>query len=266
MVSFSSGADYDGFLFHQKENQALIQVSGKSVLSWSSGKDASFALFRLLEKGIRPGLLLTTVNQDFGRVSMHGLRIELLRRQAEAVDIPLWEIPLRKDVSMEEYSRIMEENLQKLKDLGYDTVYFGDIFLEDLRKFREDQLKKIGMKAGFPVWGYDTREMAMEIIDQEIEAVVVTVSGKKLDKSYVGRDFDRRFLCDLPSDVDWCGENGEFHTFVHNAPFFKHPVKFHLGEKIRRTYKACSKDESIDNNRQTRPWETEFWYVDVLPA
>ncbi len=241
-------------------------MRGKTLLSWSSGKDASFALLQLIKNNIKPDLLLTTVNHDFGRVSMHGLRTAILRKQAQAIDIPLWEIKLDKNVSMEEYSRIMEKNLTHLKDLGFDTVFFGDIFLEDLRKFRENQLKKIGMKAEFPVWGYDTREMAMEIIDHEIEAIVVTVSAKKLDQSYVGRNFDRRFLCDLPSDVDWCGENGEFHTFVHNAPFFKSPVPYKTGEKILRSYKPCSKDESIDNNTSKRNWETDFWYVDILPA
>jgi uncharacterized protein (TIGR00290 family) len=239
----------------------------KSFLSWSSGKDASFALLRLLESGIKPDLLLTTVNKDFKRVSMHGLRIELLERQAESIGIPLLKIPLDKDVSMETYNRIMHETLTRLAAQGFTKAYFGDIFLEDLKQFRIEQMQKIGMEAEFPVWGYETSQMAREIIDHDIQAVVVTVSAKKLDSSYVGREFDGRFLCDLPSDVDKCGENGEFHTFVYNAPFFKSPIDFIIGEKIYREYGKCTGNDrkNFNRNRKQTNWDTGFWYVDLIP-
>ncbi len=239
----------------------------KSLFSWSSGKDASFALFVLLEQGIKPDLLLTTVNKDYGRVSMHGLRNELLQLQSKKIGIPLHPVELPAEVSMESYNHIMYEHLTKLRDSGYDTVFFGDIFLEDLKEFRIRQLKKVGMKAEFPVWKRDTREMAMEIIDNEIKPLVVTVSAAKLDESYVGREFDRRFLCDLPSDVDWCGENGEFHTFVYDAPFFDSPIDFAIGEKVYKEYGKCSdKDKKQGVSSDKSGWERAFWYVDVLPA
>jgi len=240
----------------------------KTFLSWSSGKDAGFALLKLLQEGIRPDLLLTTVNADYQRVSMHGLRVELLEQQARSIGIELLKIPLSKNVSMESYNRIMRKTLSQLKDEGFTTGYFGDIFLEDLKQYRKEQMNKAGMKAEFPVWGYDTRTMALEILDYELEPVVITVNAKYFDNTYVGRNFDRRFLCDLPSDVDWCGENGEFHTFLHNAPFFKFPVSFSLGEKTYREYKPCSKEDSrnFGNKSRSKAWDTGFWYVDLLPG
>jgi uncharacterized protein (TIGR00290 family) len=239
----------------------------KAFLSWSSGKDAAFTLLKLLEKGIKPDLLLTTVNIDFQRVSMHGLRIELLEKQAEAVGIELLKIPLSKEVSMETYNNIMSDTLSRLKDKGFTTGFFGDIYLDDLRKFREDQMARIGMKAEFPLWGNDTRDLAVEIIDHDIEAIVVTVNEKYFDQTYVGRDFDRRLLCDMPSDVDWCGENGEFHTFVYNAPYFKFPVAFKTGEKTYREFKPCSKKDkkTFGNKDHQKTWDTGFWYIDLKP-
>ncbi len=237
----------------------------KTFLSWSTGKDSAFALLKLLEKGIKPDLLLTTVNDDFKRVSMHGLRMELLERQAEVIGIPLLKIPLRKDISMEDYNQIISNTLNNLREEGFTLGFFGDIFLEDLKNYRKEQMRKAGFKAEFPVWGYDTREMAMEIIDYEIEPVVVTVNSKYFDQSYVGRNFDRRFLCDLPHDVDWCGENGEFHTFVYNAPYFEKPVSFKRGEVVFKEYKPCSKNDSrAFGKKDSKPWDTGFYYIDLL--
>ncbi|NPA43348.1 MAG: adenine nucleotide alpha hydrolase [Chlorobi bacterium] len=238
---------------------------GKTFLSWSSGKDSAYALGKLLNRGIRPDLLLTTVNRDYGRVSMHGLRTELLEAQARAAGIPLLQIPLPAEVSMDEYNRTMARTLEKLKAEGFTTGFFGDIFLEDLKAYREAQMAKAGMKAEFPLWGADTRELAMEMIDDEVEAVVVTVSARYLDESYAGRLFDRRFLCDLPSDVDWCGENGEFHTFVFHAPWFDRPVLFEKGEKVYREY-APRDTRKKSGFGPPKPWQTGFWYVDLLPA
>ncbi len=238
----------------------------KSFLSWSTGKDAGYLLLKLLEAGDKPDLLITTVNKDFGRVSMHGLRVELLQKQADSIGIELLQIPLSENTSMAEYNRTMHQVLARLKEEGFSRGFFGDIFLEDLKKYREEQMAKHGMKAEFPLWGNDTRELAMEIIDYEIEAVVVAANAKYLDKSYVGREFDRRFLCDLPSDVDWCGENGEFHTFVYQAPYFNYPIEFKKGEKVYREFKPCSKEDSTafgKHNRKTN-WDTGFWYIDLI--
>ncbi len=240
----------------------------KSVLSWSSGKDAAYTLLHLLQHNLKPDLLFTTVNRDFDRVSMHGLRQKLLKEQSLKVNIPLYTLPLSKDVSMKDYNRAMENALMELKSQEFDTFYFGDIFLEDLKKFREEQLKKVGFQARFPIWKKNTRELSREIIQAGIKAVVVTVNAKKLDKSFVGRLYNEDFLNDLPPGVDPCGENGEFHTFVFDAPYFSSPIQFRQGEKVFREYKPCSKEDrhtfsNADQDHQG--WDTGFWYIDIIP-
>ncbi len=240
----------------------------KTILSWSSGKDAAYTLHRLSQAGTKPDLLLTTVNQDFQRVSMHGLRIKLLEKQANALQIPLYQIPLPKDVDMSGYNQSMQKHLQYLKNKGFDTMIFGDIFLEDLKKYRIEQLNKVQFKTRFPLWQKDTRKLALEIIDNGIEAIVVTVNAKLLDNSFVGRKFDRSFLNDLPQTVDWCGENGEFHTFVYNSPQFINPIRFATGKKTFKSYKPCTKsDQNSYQKKATHTndkWDTGFWYIDVL--
>ena len=238
----------------------------KSVLSWSSGKDAAFALLHLLQHNLKPGLLFTTVNLDFDRVSMHGLRQKLLKEQSKKINIPLYTLPLSKDISMKDYNQAMENALMELKSKGFDTFYFGDIFLEDLKKFREEQLKKVGFQARFPIWKKNTTHLSLDIIKAGIKAIVVTVNASKLDKSFVGRLYDEEFLKDLPNDVDPCGENGEFHTFVYDAPYFSSSIKFRKGEKIFRTYKPCSKEDNQSfSKKDNQGWDTGFWYIDIIP-
>ncbi len=243
--------------------------AGKKFLSWSSGKDAAFSLWRLIQSGQKPDLLLTTVNRDYGRVSMHGLRIELLRLQSQRAGIPLLEIPLPADVDMETYNRTMDEFLQQLKSEGFTQGCFGDIFLEDLKKFRIRQMASAGFSTCFPVWGEDTGQMGLEIIRSGIKAVVVTVNAKKLDRSFVGREYDESFINDLPDGVDTCGENGEFHTFVYDAPFFASPIHFTRGETVFRSYKPCKKDDTkrFGSSGKDNPkgWDTGLWYCDILP-
>ncbi len=238
----------------------------KSILSWSSGKDAAYTLHQLVENQQKPNLLLTTVNKDFDRVSMHGLRIELLEKQAEVLNIPLHKIPLAKDVDMATYNQIMQEHLLNLKQQGYNKVYFGDIFLEDLKAYRTKQMNSIQMATGFPIWGYSTKELAVKIIQSGIKAVVVSTNAKLLDDSFVGRHYDEEFLNDLPENVDWCGENGEFHTFVYDSPDFKEPISYTLGDKIFKTFKPCSQKDRNNYNENVKKtdWDTGFWYIDLL--
>ncbi len=238
----------------------------KTILSWSSGKDAAYSLHKLIKNNQKPDLLLTTVNKDFNRVSMHGLRIELLEKQAEALDLPLYKIPLDKDVDMASYNKIMSEHLKHLKIQGYNKVHFGDIFLEDLKTYRIKQMQSIQMQTDFPVWGESTEELAVKIIQSGIKAVVISVNAKLLNKNFVGRRFDENFLNDLPTDVDWCGENGEFHTFVYDSPDFKQPVPYSLGSKIFKTFKPCNQKDKDNFNKNVKKtnWDTGFWFIDVL--
>ncbi len=241
----------------------------KKILSWSSGKDAAYTLHQLAIQHQKPDLLLTTVNKDFARVSMHGLRIDLLEKQANALNIPLYQIPLSKDVSMESYNLIMEKHLKQLQNQGFDTMIFGDIFLEDLKEYRIKQLQKVNFKTEFPIWGNDTKQLAKQIIHSGIKAIVVSVNAKKLDQSFAGRVFDESFLQDLPSGIDWCGENGEFHTFVYDSPDFNKPILFTIGEKTFKSYKPCSQSDQNSYKKHAQntsdKWDTGFWYVDLLP-
>ena len=238
----------------------------KTILSWSSGKDAAYTLHQLIKNEQKPDLLLTTVNKDFNRVSMHGLHIDLLKKQADLLDIPLHQIPLAKDVDMATYNQIMKEHLEYLKQQGYGKVYFGDIFLEDLKNYRIRQMQSIQMQTGFPIWGNTTKELAIKIIQAGIKAIVVSTNARVLDESFVGRAFDESFLKDLPEGVDWCGENGEFHTFVYDSPDFKQSIAYKLGEKTFKTYKPCSKKDQNHYNKDVKntDWDTGFWYIDIL--
>jgi uncharacterized protein (TIGR00290 family) len=237
----------------------------KTILSWSTGKDAAYALHQLVLQNKKPDLLLCTVNKDFNRVSMHGLRIELLIKQAEMLQIPLHTIALSKDVNIDEYNSIMYKELLALRKKGYQNIVFGDIFLEDLRIFREQQMQKVNLTTSFPLWKQNTKELALQIIDSGIKAIVVAVNAKLLDKTFVGREFDRQFLNDLPSNVDYCGENGEFHSFVYDSPDFISPISFTVGEKIHKEYKPCTKSDqkAYKKDAKNTHWDTAFWYVDL---
>lgn len=228
-----------------------------AIFSWSSGKDSAFALHRCLqEKKHDIRCLFTTVNAHFGRVSMHGTREELLEAQAEAIGLPLQKLMLPESPSMDEYAALMDSFLQERKKEGIRKVVFGDIFLEDLKKYREEKLREIGMRAAFPLWKRDTEALLREFIAQGFRTVVVCVDGRKLDKSFVGRVVDERFLEDLPAGVDPCGENGEFHSFCFDGPLFRHPVAFEAGERVSRTY-ANESDPALD---------AVFHFIDLKPA
>lgn len=238
----------------------------KAYLNWSSGKDAAFALFLLQQENkIQVKKLVTTVNSESNRISMHGVRKELLERQAQSLQIPLQVINLHGNVSMEVYNTTMEAAVLKLKDEGFTHSVFGDIFLEDLKEYRENELKKVGIEAIFPLWKKDTGELISDFISAGFKAVCVCVNSKQLDASFCGRIIDEEFLSDLPEGVDPCGENGEFHTFVFDGPVFSKPIDFVIGEKVQKTYITNGDDEDNCFTDKKRSWDTGFWYCDLIP-
>jgi uncharacterized protein (TIGR00290 family) len=205
------------------------------ALSWSGGKDSALALRALREEqGVEPVALLTTVTEDYGRVSMHGVRRELVVAQADAAGVPLVEVGIPPRCPNDVYEARMAATLEAPPLAGVGTMAFADLFLADIRAYREERLASADWDASFPLWGRDTRALAHEFIDAGFEAVLVCVDPSQLDPSFVGRSFDSALLADLPESVDPCGENGEFHTFVHAGPIFERSVEIVLGEVVMR--------------------------------
>jgi uncharacterized protein (TIGR00290 family) len=205
------------------------------LFCWSGGKDSAMALHALLQwSDIHVTALLTTVAEGFNRISMHGVRRELLERQAESIGLPLHEVLIPPQCVNPIYEARMEEALRAHYDKGVRTVAFGDIFLEDLRAYREKNLARIGMTALFPIWKRDTRELIRVFHSAKFRAITVCVDSKVLDRSFAGRELDEAFFRDLPPQADPCGENGEFHTFVFDGPIFCSPVSIRAGEIIER--------------------------------
>lgn len=252
----------------------------KSYFNWSTGKDSALALYKiLLQKEYNVKKLLTSVNSDFERVSMHGLREELLDLQIENMGFSCQKIYFPGDVSMPLYDKIMKEHMQKIHQEKYECAVFGDIFLEDLKAYRDAKLKEVGLQGIYPLWKQDTKVLLREFFDLGFKAITVCVNAKLLDKSFVGRVLDDQFIADLPENVDVCGENGEFHTFVYDGPIFKKPVAFDVGEKVLRTYspnQEVADDSCADNltkknencyrdETSQKSWDTGFWYCDLLP-
>ncbi|MGC1492158.1 MAG: diphthine--ammonia ligase [Candidatus Acidiferrum sp.] len=205
------------------------------LFCWSGGKDSAMALHALLQqKDVRVVALLTTVTEGYERISMHGVRRELLERQAQSIGLPLHEVRIPPQCVNPIYDARMEEALRAHFEQGVRKVAFGDIFLEDLRAYREKNLARIGMTALFPIWKRDTRELARFFVANRFRAVAVCVDPKILPASFAGRDLDESFFRDLPSHADPCGENGEFHTFVFDGPIFQSPIPVRTGEVVHR--------------------------------
>ncbi|GAB3659268.1 diphthine--ammonia ligase [Echinicola sediminis] len=240
----------------------------KSVFNWSGGKDSALALHHVLQgKKHQISHLMTTVNSKYDRISMHGVRKELLYAQAASIGIPVKEILLPEMPGMEEYDLIMRKTMEELKGQGITQSIFGDIFLEDLKQYREDKLAEIGLEGYFPLWKRDTRELVHEFIDLGFKTVVVCAKSDLLPEEFVGRVIDQDFLKDLPKAVDPCGENGEFHTFVYDGPIFKQPIGFDLGERIFRTFDAPKdKNDSCFSADQDPKPQTGFHYIDLIPT
>lgn len=240
----------------------------KTYFNWSSGKDSSLALYKMQQDSeYEISKLITTVNSDYKRVSMHGLRIELLEQQTESLGLPLQKIEFPAQVSMEAYSNTMRTEVTQLYQDGYTHGVFGDIFLEDLRTYRDEQLAQVGIKGVYPLWKKDTKVLLQEFIDLGFKAITVCVNAKHLDEHFCGREIDASFIDDLPDTVDVCGEHGEFHTFVYDGPIFKYPIPFTIGEKVLRSYDKTDDDEDncfvADDDQKS--WDTAFWYCDLLP-
>jgi uncharacterized protein (TIGR00290 family) len=216
------------------------------LLTWSGGKDSAMALYELRSSGAHGVLaLLTTVTEEYDRVSMHGVQTGLLERQAESLGLPVDRIYIRAGASNEEYEARMRDKLAYYQARGASSVAFGDIFLEDLRQYREENLARVGMKGLFPLWGRDTSELAHSFIDLGFKAVITCVDSNVLDRAFVGRDFDDQFLAELPPAVDPCGENGEFHSFVYDGPLFRSKIPHKRGEIVLR--------------------DSRFYYCDLTP-
>lgn len=207
----------------------------KVVLSWSGGKDCALSLYEI-RRGNKYAVhaLLTNITSDYSRISMHGVRHNLLEKQAEAVCLPLIKVFIPANCTNETYSEIMEKEMERLKVEGIGKVAFGDIFLEDVRRYREGNMAKVGMQAAFPLWGKNSRDLVTSFIQFGFQAIVTSVDSSKLGVEFCGRRIDNVFLNDLPDNVDPAGENGEFHSFVFNGPIFKQPVHLSVGEIVIR--------------------------------
>jgi uncharacterized protein (TIGR00290 family) len=215
------------------------------LFSWSGGKDSMRALHELAaDDRVRVRALLTTMSREYQRVSMHGVRRELHEAQARALGIPLQWIEIPTPCSNAEYETAMQAALEPWIEEGVRTVAFGDIFLEDLRRYREEKLAQVGMRGLYPLWKRDTRELALEFVSLGFRAIITCLDPKVLDPSFAGRTIDSSLLDDLPVSVDPCGENGEFHTFVYAGPGFARTIEFDVGERVLRD---------------------GFWFCDLVP-
>jgi uncharacterized protein (TIGR00290 family) len=205
------------------------------LFSWSGGKDSAMALHSLLQNpAFEVIALLTTVTEGYERISMHGVRRELLHRQAESIGLPLEEVRIPPQCVNPVYEARMGEVVLRFRDRGVRHVAFGDIFLEDLRAYREQKLVAADMTALFPIWKVDTRELAARFLRDKFRAIAVCIDPKKLDASFAGRELDASFFRDLPPGVDPCGENGEFHTYVFDGPVFRSPIPVQVGAVVER--------------------------------
>ncbi len=204
-----------------------------AIASWSGGKDSVLALHTILnEKDYKIKTLFTISSIEYGRVSIHGVRNEIIKKQANSIGLPIHLIHLPKNVDNNKYQSIMKGEMTRLTSKNIFSVVFGDIFLEDIRKYREANLSKIGMKGIFPLWGKSSGDLARKFLDLRFKAIITSVDSNLLDGSFIGEIFNDEFISAIPKNVDPCGENGEFHTFVFDGPLFSHPVKFKTGKTI----------------------------------
>lgn len=215
----------------------------KVICSWSGGKDSAMALHELQKSRAYEVLgLLTVVTKDYGRISMHGVREELLESQAAVLDLPIIKIYITKNSDNKEYELRMKDVLMRYKELGAEAVVFGDIFLEELKRYREERLHEVDMEGIFPIWKRDTKELANSFIDLGFKTIITCVDTKFLDRRFSGRLFNKQFLSELPPSVDPCGENGEFHSFVFDSQIFRDEIRYELRETVLRDERFCYTD------------------------
>lgn len=207
----------------------------KTMVSWSSGKDSAWMVHVLRQQAdIELAGLLTTVNEKYQRVAMHAVRVELLQAQADALGLPLWQIPIPSPCPNEVYERAMAAAVKRAVDEGFTHMAFGDLFLEDIRRYREERLAGTGLTPIFPLFGADTTKLAREMVAGGLRARLTCVNPKVIDAKCAGRDFDASLLDELPASVDPCGERGEFHSFAYAGPMFSKPIAVTSGEIVER--------------------------------
>ncbi|MDF2436708.1 MAG: hypothetical protein K0Q95_1084 [Bacteroidota bacterium] len=244
--------------FFSPEIFYYCRMKSKAIFCWSGGKDSALALYHVLkENEIKVVALLTTLNKKFNRISMHGVREDLLDMQAESIGIPLIKMYVEEGTNTE-YEKNMEELLLQYKEQGVDYVIFGDIFLEDLRAYREKNLEKVGMKAIFPLWKNDTAKLVREFLSLGFRTVTCCVNDAFLGEESVGAEITSKFINSLPPGVDPCGENGEYHTFCFEGPVFKKKIEIRIGEKTYRPLEIKTSDETSKTKG--------FWFCELLPA
>ena len=244
----------------------------QAIFNWSGGKDSALALYKVRQAGHYDiQTLLTTVSTPYQRISMHGVRTALLEQQAAALGLPCRQLLLPEMPSMATYEQLMGDTLRELYAAGATASIFGDIFLEDLRRYRETKLAEAGLAAVFPLWGQPTGELIHEFIGLGFKTITTCVNAQLLDQSFVGRVIDEDFLRDLPPGVDPCGENGEFHTFVFDGPLFSQPIAFEKGEIVFREYAAPAPRPADSDDYDCAPADADaapapagFWYCDVV--
>ncbi|HEY8781425.1 MAG TPA: diphthine--ammonia ligase [Mucilaginibacter sp.] len=238
--------------------------SVKSIFNWSGGKDSALALYYCLKN---PELdikyLVTTINDAVDRISMHGVRTELLIKQAESIGIPLYQIRLPEMPGMEAYDNAMRYHMEHFRQEGITHSIFGDIFLEDLKKYRDERLAEIGMTGIYPLWKRDSLELINEFFNLGF-GTVIACTQERLER-IVGKEISPELIMSLPDDVDVCGENGEFHTFAFKGPIFSEEIKFKTGEKIFKEYKAPQNPDDSCVKDTTKKL-SGFWYCDLIPA
>ena len=264
-----------------------------AIFNWSGGKDSALALYKVRQAGrYHIQTLLTSVSEPYQRISMHGVRTALLDRQAAALGLPCHKLYLPETPTMAAYEQQMRQTLTTLQAAGATASIFGDIFLDDLRRYREARLAEIGLEGVFPLWGVPTTELIREFLGLGFKTITTCVNEKFLDRSFVGRVIDEDFLRDLPPNVDPCGENGEFHTFVFDGPLFREPIPFELGEIVYRKYTGpppadpaadtadydcapaataatpgvadAAANAAADAPADPSPFDTGFWYCDLV--
>ena len=232
------------------------------IFNWSGGKDSSLALYHCLQN---PELdikyLVTTVNDAVDRISMHGVRVELLIKQAESIGIPLYQIRLPEMPGMKEYDDIMRSHLEKFREEG--ITLFGDIFLEDLKQYRDNRLAEVGMKGIYPLWKRNTHKLIEEFLALRFGTVIACTQAHLGE--FAGREITRDLINELPAEVDVCGENGEFHTFAFKGPIFKTPINYKTGERVFKEYAAPKNADDTCNLSSSSSAPAGFWYCDLLP-
>ncbi|WP_421943707.1 diphthine--ammonia ligase [Pedobacter sp.] len=239
-----------------------MQIKKQCIFNWSGGKDSTLALhYALLDKSIEIKYLVTTVTEKYNRVSMHGVRESLLIKQAESIGIPLYQIRLPEMPDMKTYDDVMKIHMNRFKSEGITHSIFGDIFLEDLRKYREEKLVEVGMKALFPLWNRNTTEIIDDFLQLEYKTIIVCCQQNL--KAFCGQVITKELIDSLPAEIDSCGENGEFHTFAFDGPVFKNKISFSLGELVFRTYNQPANINQDDNLSTSKSDTLGFWYIDL---